>query len=245
MTQRKRIVGYVRVSTDHQAEDGLGLEIQERAIRSWATTNGHALVAVHRDEGVSGTNGLDARFGLLDALEDIRRGAADGLVVYRLDRLARDLVLQEQLLREISRMGGTAHSASVGEAAFLTDDPDDPSRAFVRQILGATAQYERSMIAMRLRAGRRHKAELGGYAGGRPPYGYRAEGRALVPVGGEQEAIALARRLHDEGVSIRMIAQTLSNLGFVRRNGKATWHPVQVARLLNFIAAPKRGPAKA
>jgi DNA invertase Pin-like site-specific DNA recombinase len=100
-----RLVGYLRVTTDRQAEEGLGLEVQEEAIQAWAQTHGHELVALTRDEGISGSNGLDTRVGLGDALEAVREGRAEGLVVYRLDRLARDLIVQETLLAELRRMG--------------------------------------------------------------------------------------------------------------------------------------------
>lgn len=80
-----------------------------------------------------------------------RAPLADGLVVFRLDRLARDLVLQEQILGDIWRMGAHGFSTSPSEADFLKDDPDDPSRQLIRQVLGAVAQYERALIALRLR----------------------------------------------------------------------------------------------
>jgi DNA invertase Pin-like site-specific DNA recombinase len=101
-------------------------------------------------------------------------------MVYRLDWLASHLVLQEQLLADIKRMGGDLFWTSAGAAAFLADDLDDPSRALINQILGAVAQYERSMIRLRLRSGRARKREHG-YAGdGPPPFGYRAAARQLV-----------------------------------------------------------------
>src|ERR671923_2832950 len=62
-----QLVGYLRVSTDRQAEEGLGLEVQEQAIRQWAQAHGHELVALTRDEGISGSNGLDTRVGLGEA----------------------------------------------------------------------------------------------------------------------------------------------------------------------------------
>ena len=61
-----------------------------------------------------------------------------------------------------------ASSTSTAEAGYLGDDPDDPSRTLIRQVLGAVSQYERSMIALRLRSGRRRKAQHGGYAFGAP-----------------------------------------------------------------------------
>ncbi len=162
-----RAVGYLRVSTDRQAEKGFGLDVQERAVRSWARQHGHRLVEIHRDEGVSGSNGLDTRVGLADALQSLRDRNAHGLVVPRLDRLARDLVLQETLLAEVKRLGGRVYSATPAEDEFLADDPQDPSRRLIRQILGAVNEYERSMIALRMRGGRERKRAAGGYAGGR------------------------------------------------------------------------------
>src|SRR4051795_4488237 len=98
-----RVVGYLRVSTDKQAERGLGLDVQHRAVERWAKTRMHTLVDILRDEGVSGSNGLDTREGLADALAMLRSGEVDGVIVYRLDRLARDLIVQEQVLAEVKR----------------------------------------------------------------------------------------------------------------------------------------------
>src|SRR5947208_2074283 len=92
------VVAYLRCSTDRQAEEGLGLDVQREAIDRWAKSTGHRIVHSFTDEGVSGSNGIDQRRALGDALEVVREGKAAGLVVYRLDRLARDLIIQETLL---------------------------------------------------------------------------------------------------------------------------------------------------
>jgi DNA invertase Pin-like site-specific DNA recombinase len=226
-----RVVGYLRVSTDRQAEKGLGLDVQERAIRAWANAAGHRIATMTRDEGVSGSNGLAHRTGLADALDLLRDGKAKGLAVYRLDRLARDLIVQEQILAEVRRIGGEVFTTAAGEAGYLTDDPDDPSRKLIRQVLGAVAEYERSMIALRMRSGRRRKAEKGGFAYGSPPLGYRAESGRLVPADDEQAALHRMRELHATDLSIRGIAETLQQEGFRTKRG-AQWHPTTVARAL-------------
>jgi DNA invertase Pin-like site-specific DNA recombinase len=104
-------------------------------------------------------------------------------------------------------MGGSAFTADLGEVA--RDDPDDPMRTALRQMIGVVAQLERGMIAARLRAGRRAKAEVGGYAYGAPRYGLRAEDGVLVADAAEQRAIARARELREDGASLREIAATL------------------------------------
>ena len=129
-----RVVGYVRVSTDRQVDAGAGLDVQRRAVRAWCRAEGHRLVELVADAGVSGT--LADRPALAEALILLREGKAQGLVVHRLDRLARDLVVQEQLLAEVWRMGATVSSTAAGEDAYLSDDPGDPSRRLIRQVLG-------------------------------------------------------------------------------------------------------------
>jgi DNA invertase Pin-like site-specific DNA recombinase len=226
-----RVIGYLRVSTDRQAEQGLGLDVQERAIREWAKAEGHRLIGLARDEGISGSNGLDTRMGLLEALEGIRGGRAGGLVVYRLDRLARDLIVQEQLLAEIRRLGGEVHSTSRSESEFLRDDANDPSRKMIRQVLGAVSEWERSIIALRLRAGRLRKAERGGFAYGSPPYGYAAEGGELVPVESEQSALARMRQLRADGHSLREIGRRLEAESHKPRRGEH-WSPASLRKIL-------------
>lgn len=226
-----KIVAYLRVSTDRQAEEGLGLDVQEQAIRRWAKEQGHRVVVWARDAGVSGSNGLDGRVGLVEALDEISKHRASGLVVYRLDRLARDVILQEQLLAEVWRLGGTPFSTSPSEDAFLTDDPNDPSRRLIRVVLGAVAEYDRSMIALRLRAGRRRKAELGGFAYGAPSYGHRSERGVLVAQPDEQRAVERALELRREGASLRAIGDALSAEGYKPRRSDR-WHPNGVRRIL-------------
>ncbi len=233
-----RVIGYVRVSTDRQAERGLGLEVQEQALRKWAKANDHRLVGVCRDEGVSGSNGLGSRMGLADALELVRDGRAKGVVVYRLDRLARDLIVQEQVLAEVRRLGGEVLSTSGAEAGYLEDDPDDPSRKLIRQVLGAVSEYERSMVALRLRAGRQRKAERGGFAYGSPPYGFRAakgdKGESvLVADTDEQATLARIAELHNAGASLRSIASTLEAEGHKPKRTKSVrWHPESLRRIV-------------
>ncbi|SNQ47063.1 Site-specific DNA recombinase [Frankia canadensis] len=224
-----KLIGYIRVSTVGQAEDGMGLDVQTDSIRAWARANGHRITEIFTEAGVSGK--LEDRPALGDALRALRDGSADGIVVPKLDRLARDLVVQEQLIAEIRRMGADIHSAVAGEAAYLVDDPDDPSRKLIRQILGAVNEYERAMIALRLRSGRKQKAAAGGYAYGAPAFGVRAEGKQLTADEREQAALTRMVELAEEGASLRTIADTLTAEGHRPKRGDR-WHPTTVNRAL-------------
>ena len=126
-------------------------------------------------------------------------------MVPRLDRLARDLIVQETILAEVRRIGGEVFSTSPAEASYLTDDPDDPSRKMIRQVLGAVSEYERSMVVLRLRNGRRRKAQMGGYASGAPAFGLEARDGDLIESQEEQVTIKRICELRASGASLREI----------------------------------------
>lgn len=221
-------VGYVRVSSATQVEDGFGLEIQERQLAEWAERGGHQLLAVHRDEGISGTKEAVDRPGLGGALVDVEDGAG-ALVVAKLDRLARQLTVQEAVLAQVWKSGGRVFSVDVGEV--LQDDPDDPMKTAFRQMMGVFSQLERGMIAARLRAGKKAKAARGGYAYGAPRLGMRAEDRELVVDAGEQATIARMVELRGQGLSLRQIAATLEAEGRPTKRG-GRWQPKVISSVL-------------
>ncbi|MEO7573340.1 MAG: recombinase family protein [Acidimicrobiales bacterium] len=232
--KRLRLVAYLRVSTDRQAEHGQGLDIQERAIRRWARAQDHRIVEVLRDEGVSGSKDAADRPGLTAALDLVERHKADGVVVYRLDRLARSLTVQEAVLGHVWRHSGRVFAVDTGEVP--QDDPSDPMRTFVRQVMGAAHQLERGLIAARMRAGRELKAERGGYAGfGSPPFGMRAEAKELVPVADEQAAIRRIVELRGQGRSLPEIVEVLEAERLRSKRG-GRWHPQTVSRVLQRVA---------
>ena len=71
----------------------------------------------------------------------------------------------------------------------MTDDPNDPKRTFVRQILGCVSQLKVGMASRRLRRRRQRKADRGGYAHGAPQFGYRPDSGQLVPDPEEQRVV--------------------------------------------------------
>ena len=228
-----KLIPYTRVSTDRQADEGTGLDVQLDAIRLWAKANGHTLTKPYVDQGVSGAKELEHRPRLMDAMQTLKARKAAGIVVYRLDRLARDLIVQESLLAEFRRLGAQAFTTSAAEAGYLADDPTDPSRKLIRQVLGAVAEYERAMTALRLRAARDRKQARGEYAGfGSPALGTRSVGGQLVPDDDELQVIARIFALRAEGASLPQIVRVLTDEGLRPKRG-GTWHPTTVSRVLN------------
>ncbi|MFI1700594.1 recombinase family protein [Streptomyces bobili] len=229
-----KLVGYIRVSTSRQVEDGFGLAVQEKLIRAWCRQQGHTLGrAVFRDEGYSGTLHAPDRPALADALSEVEDGQAAGIVVGRLDRLARRLVTQEAILAQVWKNNGRVFTADQGE--ILQDDPEEPMRTAMRQMMGVFSELEHSMIVARLRAGRKEKAVQGGYAYGAPPYGWQAVAGELVEQPAEQGGLARARELRAAGASLREICRRLEAEQFPPRRSDR-WHPEAVRRMLQHEA---------
>jgi DNA invertase Pin-like site-specific DNA recombinase len=226
-----RLTAYIRVSTKGQAEDGLGAVDQERRIRAWAKRNGHTLCGPVKAEQASGTVPVDQRPGFVEALSRIRDGQCEGLIVLNLGRIARLLTVQEAALATVWASGGRVFAVEEGEV--LQDDPSDPMRTAIRQMMAVFHQLDRAMIVARLQGGRRVKADQGGYAYGAPAFGQAADRdqHALVDDTAEQATVARIRALRASGASLRAIAATLEREGRPPKRGDR-WHPTTVARVL-------------
>ena len=135
------------------------------------------------------------------------------------------MLLQEQLLREVWQMGAEVFSA-LGSEQNLRDDPDDPGRKMLRQILGAVNEYERSIIVLRLRKGRAAKAARGGYAYGSPAFGQRSVDRKLVTDERERAVAERIVSMRGAGRSFRQIAAELNAEGITSKRGGG-WHPLR------------------
>jgi DNA invertase Pin-like site-specific DNA recombinase len=209
-----KLVAYLRVSSEGQV-DGYGLDAQRRAVRSWAKAHGHRIVHTCSDEGVSGALEASERPGLSCVLDRLSDGTAEGLIVARLDRLARSLTVQEATLGLLWRRGATVFSADTGEVH--ADDPDDPMRTAIRQVMGTFAELDRKMVSKRLRDGRKAKAAAGKKAVGDYAFGYCPTGKGRERDAGlnekEQAAVARILNLRREGRSYRQIAAELDREG--------------------------------
>jgi DNA invertase Pin-like site-specific DNA recombinase len=154
MKPTKRVAAYVRVSTGEQNTGA-----QEKAIRDYVARRGWTLQKVYRDEISGSTN---RRPGLDQMMQDCRRGSIDILVVWKFDRFARSLKTLISGLELCRALG--IDFVSVTEAV----DTSLPMGEMLFQIIGAVAQFERSLIGERVRSGLAH-ARAEGKVLGRPP----------------------------------------------------------------------------
>ncbi|MFN8123401.1 MAG: recombinase family protein [Thermoleophilia bacterium] len=200
-----RAIGYARVSTDRQAESGLGLEAQRQAIQEVCDRDRLELVdLVHDVASGKSTNG---RHALKAAMDRIEAGDADTLVVMRLDRLARSVIDGAEIIRRAQRNDW---------GLVITDlqlDTRAPMGQFGAHILLAAAELERAMISERTKAAKAEARRLGKPMGGRPA------GSTRIP-----EDVS-ARIVEDRkgGKSFRAIARELTADGVPTANGAASW----------------------
>lgn len=220
---KAKAVGYLRVSTDEQAESGLGIEAQAATCRAAAGRLGLELLTTHTDQGISGATGLERRPGLLEALGELGRG--DVLLVAKRDRLGRDPIAVAMIEAAARRRGARIVSAA-GEGT----EGESPTDVLMRRIVDAFAEYERLVIGARTKAALQAKRARGERAGA-VPFGFKADelGR-LVPDQAEQEILELVRSLRTQGMSTRRITNEL-NERHIPARGKQ-WHPTTIARLL-------------
>lgn len=235
MDTRLKLIGYRRVSSATQL-DRYGLPAQLTDLKAYARSSGHRLVRVETDGAKPGSLPPDQRPGLLAALKAIETCEADGLLIPGdLDRLSRELVVQEAILAQVWKTGGVVHATLRGE--IPEDDPDDPMRTAMRQFMGVIAQLDRAMVVKRMRNGRKAKAESGGYAGyGSPGFGQHSVNGVLVPEERETAVTARMRELRAEGLAYHVIAAMLNAEGLPAKRG-GQWHAQTVARVLGRLEA--------
>jgi DNA invertase Pin-like site-specific DNA recombinase len=196
-------VGYVRVSTDHQGSDGLGMEAQRRTLAAACEARSWELVRVFED--VAGGGRMNGRHGLARALEALSRKDADALVVAKLDRLARSV---GDFARTVER------AEREGWRLVILDPEIDLATPFGRAMAGVIAvfaQLERDMTSERT------KAALAVAKAKGKQLGLPQSHRITEPV------VQRIAELRESGLSWRAVARALDAEGVRTAFGKARW----------------------
>jgi len=194
---------YTRFSPRRNAETSESCETQEGMCALHASQHNYEVAGVYHDKDVSGKD--EYREVLWQAIEALGRG--DILLVFKRDRLARNVYLAEQINRAVATRGATI------EAIAGDVEGDSDEAVMIRQVLASIAEYERKMIGRRtsyaMRQHQRNGKRMGRYA----PYGYRidpADSTRLEPEPLEQVAVERIRELADEGKTAYAIAKIMT-----------------------------------
>jgi DNA invertase Pin-like site-specific DNA recombinase len=207
---------YLRVSGKGQLR-GDGFPRQQLAIETYARGNKITVVKIFREKAVPGATELENRPALLELLEAL---AADGVrlvLIERLDRLARDLLIQESILSDVRRRGFEV--VSVTEPDLCSNDP---SRKLMRQVFGAIAEYDKAMTVSKLRGARERMRARGARCEGQRPWGH---------YDGERATLERMRELRSQGLTYRSIAVQMNVEGLPTRS-RGRWHAMAVHRIL-------------
>ena len=217
-------IGYIRVSTDRQAEHGVSLEAQDAKVRAMATVQGAKLDEVIVDGGESAKS-LN-RPGLQRLLALVKSGKVRSVIIAKLDRLTRSV----KDLCDLLELFDKKSVALVSVAESL--DTASAAGRLVITIMGAVSQWEREAIGERTRDALRHK-KSNGECVGNILYGYRLakDGKLLEPEPKEQAVVAAIHRLRKRGQSLRGVAATLNRQGHRTRRG-SEWRLESVNRIV-------------
>jgi len=207
------VIGYLRVSTEEQARSGLGMDAQREAIQVAANARGwHVTWAV--DDGYSGST--LKRPALVTALEALRAGEAEGLVVSKLDRLSRSAQDFANTMAAAKKQGWALVALDLGV------DTTTPSGKLMAGVMAQFAEYERELISTRTKDALA-AAKARGQRLGRP--------RVIDP--------ALLARIVTErasGASLRAIAKALNDEGVPTERRGRCWHPATIRGLVESAA---------
>lgn len=221
----KTAVGYVRVSTEGQAVDGVSLDAQRARIEAWCQLNDYHLAGLYVDAGVSAKR-ADNRAELQRALAEVTR-CRGALVVYSLSRLARSTKDTIQISERLDKSGS--------DLVSLCERIDTTSAAgkMVFQMLAVLAEFERNQISERTRAAMSHMRAQGKYTGS-VPFGFDLDGDGKTLLRNEEETIALESvcRLHENGFSLRDIARALESENIRTKSGGVKWSHTTVRSIL-------------
>lgn len=220
-----KAIGYCRVSTEGQAQDGVSLDAQQARIRAWCEANGYVLIGLHVDAGLSGCRS-DNRPGLQAALLVACKERA-ALIVYSLSRLARSTKDAIAISDRLAKNG--ADLVSLSERI----DTTTAAGKMVFRMLAVLAEFERDQVAERTKSALGHLRSQGKRISGRIPYGWdlSSDEQTLVPNPAEQEGLRFIQAQRASGHGRRKIAAALTTAGFPTKTG-APWSPQAVGNIL-------------
>jgi DNA invertase Pin-like site-specific DNA recombinase len=218
-------IGYIRVSSEEQADSGLGLEAQRQRIRAYCEMKGLSLATIFEDPGVSGGKALAMRPAGFRLLAEARKNKPI-LVVAKFDRLFRSVADAAQTIADFDKKG--IELVAISEGFDMTN----PYGRAMAQMASVFAELERAMIRERTKAAMNVKRGRNERMSHNIPFGWdEGDAGMLLWNDQEQETIAWMRELQREGKSLRQIAAMLNDRGVEPKRAKR-WLHSSVLRIL-------------
>jgi DNA invertase Pin-like site-specific DNA recombinase len=219
---KAKAIGYVRVSTEDQAREGVSLENQKAKIRAYAELKDLELVGILEDAGISAKN-LN-RPGIQEILKLSKSKQIEAVVVYKLDRMFRSTVDALETTKQFDRWGIAFHS--IQESL----DTQSAMGRFFFTLTAALAEMERGIVSERTKAALLHKKSRN-QVYGEIPFGLQRSGDNLLPDEAERRVIELVLKLRGKGWNYSKIARNLNELGYRTKKGNG-WFPQTVKNVV-------------
>lgn len=209
------VCGYVRVSGEHQAENGHSLPIQRQQITAYCQKENLTLTEIYEDAAISGSE-ISTRPALLRLIEDARAKKFSRVLVSKIDRLSRNtlwtLWLQKELLKSDVQLFSLAEP-------YLWSDP---TQKIFLTLISSFAEWEKHRLLDRMMGGREKKFSNGQFAGGGVALGYQTDSNGELEINADEaNVVREIYRLRLGRKSLRKIADSLNERGFkTKRGGK-------------------------
>jgi DNA invertase Pin-like site-specific DNA recombinase len=205
-----QVIGYVRVSTEEQGTNGVGLEAQRQAITAECERRGWTLRELIEDRGYSAKN--LRRGGIQSALTMLKTGDAEALVVAKLDRLSRSMQDFTELMATAQKQGWAI------VALDFNMDTTTPNGEMMANVLASFAQFERRLIGQRTKEAMAVK---------------RAQGVRLGrPREMDMRIVKRIRRERAKGMTLQAIADSLNRGQVPTARGGGRWWPSTIQAVL-------------
>lgn len=220
-----KAVGYIRVSTEEQAREGVSLAHQEQKIRDYCRLHDIELMEIFKDEGISAKT-IQGRAAATKAINAVMKGQASELIVCKLDRMFRDAKDALTISDLFNKKGAALHSVSERL------DTQGAMGRFFFTMMAAVAEMERNLIAERTSDALQH-LKKNGQVYNHVPFGFTAVEGELLQDYAEQEVIYTMKKLERDGMNFTQIAAHLNYFEIPAKKG-GQWYAQTVKNVLNF-----------
>jgi site-specific DNA recombinase len=200
----RTIAAYIRVSTEDQAESGLGMDSQRTRCKAMAQVKGWPEPTFYVDDGISGTKPVSKRPGLKQLVEDIMDDKIQAVIVLSLDRLGRTARIIINLVEDLR-----IHNVAL-VSCKESFDTSTPQGQLMLGIFAVLAQFERDLISQRTTDALTERGKRDGDKGGRLPYGYKRTEKGIIVIKEEAKMVRRIFKLHKQKQSLRDIAKAVS-----------------------------------
>ena len=219
----KKVIGYVRVSSLMQIEDGKSIEMQRELIKKYCDGNGFDLVEIFEDKGISGLK--SDRDGLNELISAINKGECDCVVVYSLSRLGRKLKNIVDWIEILNK--NDVEFISIKENFNV----NEIYGKLMLNIMGSLNEFEVNIMSERIKDVKKNLKDKNEVYCGDILYGMYRRGNKLIKNNNEIKVLKLIKEYRSEGLSYFKISDRLNEMGIKSKN-KCKWYGSSVRGVL-------------